>query len=147
LATIRSITPADRDEWLRMRRALWGGDDHAREIDAWFANPPAGTAVFVAQRNEGKLAGFLEVRIRSHADGCESSPVAYIEGWYVDPDCRRRGIGRQLVEAAEQWARQHHLTEIASDCLIDNDISHHAHQALGYAEVDRVIQFRKRLKG
>lgn len=32
------------------------------------------------------------------ADGCESSPVAFLEGWYVDADTRGKGVGRQPAE-------------------------------------------------
>ena len=61
------------------------------------------------------------------AEGCTTSPVAYIEGWYVDPDLRRRNVGSQLVHAAEEWTRRQGLTEIASDTQIDNTVSIHAH--------------------
>ena len=80
-----------------------------------------------------------------HAEGCTISPVAYIEGWYVDPDLRRRKVGSQLVFAAEEWAKGQGFTEIASDTQIENAISITAHTALGYAEVDRIVCFRKRL--
>ena len=35
------------------------------------------------------------------ADGCTTHPVGYVEGWYVDPDVRRKGVGKALVAAAE----------------------------------------------
>ncbi len=54
-------------------------------------------AVFVAVRDDGSACGFVEVGERSYAEGCESSPVPYIEAWYVDPDVRRRGVGRALL--------------------------------------------------
>ena len=57
--------------------------------------------VFVAERPGGGLCGFLEAALRSRADGCDSTPVAYIGGWYVDEDVRRHGVGRALVEEAE----------------------------------------------
>jgi aminoglycoside 6'-N-acetyltransferase I len=71
--------------------------------------------------------------------------VGYIEAWYVDPDARRIGLGRALLAAAEAWARERGYQEMASDALLDNDVSHAAHRRLGYQEVDRVVQFRKNL--
>ena len=148
---IRSVASSDQLEWLRMREALWPseaagrGDEHDREIPAFFANADPALAVFVAVRPDGSLGGFLEAGTRPYADGCDSSPVGYIEGWYVDPDLRRTGMGRDLVHAAEAWARSLGLTEMASDAEIENSVSLHAHAALGYEEVGRVVQFRKKL--
>lgn len=101
--------------------------------------------VFVAERDDGSLAGFVEVGARPYADGCDTSPVGYIEAWYVDPDVRRRGFGRALLAAAEQWAHDRGYREMASDSSLDNVISHAAHRRAGYEEVDRVMQFRKTL--
>lgn len=92
------------------------------------------------------LVGFLEVDLRSHADGCNpSQPVGYIEGWYVAVDHRHRGVGRKLLVRAEDWARSQRCVEIASDAIIDNELSQRAHEALGYEVVDRCVHYRKRL--
>lgn len=105
----------------------------------------ADAEVFVVDRGDGGLAGFLEVGTRPYADGCDTSPVAYLEAWYVDPDVRRQGHGRALVAAGERWARGHGYREMASDTQLDNVISQAAHRQAGYHEVDRVVQFRKDL--
>ena len=76
--------------------------------------------VFIAEREDGSVAGFVEVGSRPYADGCETSPVGYIEAWYVDPDVRRSGYGRGLLKAAENWARSRGYHEMASDALLDN---------------------------
>jgi aminoglycoside 6'-N-acetyltransferase I len=109
------------------------------------ARPDA--AVFIAERPDGSTAGFVEVGARPYADGCDTSPVGYVEAWYVDPDVRRAGVGRALLAAAEEWARGRGYREMASDTLLDNEVSHAAHRAAGYEEVDRVVQFRKVLTG
>ena len=147
---IRRLRVSDRNEWLRMRRALWPGsrDDHPREIAKYFARPPKKKPVFVAEQPNGKLAGFLEANIRESADGCDTSRdcgIGYIEGWWVDADARQRGIGGKLVRAAEQWARKTGCREMASDCVIGNRVSLKAHLALGYREVERAIHFCKKL--
>ena len=103
-------------------------------------------AVFVVDRENGTLAGFVEVGTRSIADGCKPNPVGYIEAWYVDPDIRQSGYGRQLIEAAEDWAREQGYSEMASDALIDNEVSHAAHRKIGFEEVSRVITYRKSLE-
>ncbi len=145
--TIRRVTAADAPEWVRMRRALWPDDTHDAEVRAFFAAPEPDAAVFVAERRGGGLAGFLEAGTRSVAEGCVSRPVAYVEGWYVDPDVRRQRVGAALMRAAETWARVGGFREIASDARLDNAVSHAAHRALGFAEVERIVCFRRALDG
>ena len=134
-----------------MRSCLYPDVD-PDEINQWFAASESGgthlvgIAVLVADRGDGRLAGFVEIGSRTYAEGCISSPVAFLEGWYVDPDARRRGLGRQLVEAAESWAIERGFFEIASDTELENEISLKAHTALGYEEVERQICFRKQLR-
>ncbi len=144
---IRRVEPRDKDEWLRMRRALWPEcplEKHLFEM-AEYSSDEQRLATFVAIRAGGGLCGFLEASIRPFADACESRPVGYIEGWYVDADARLQGIGRELVRAAEAWAVTHGCTEMASDCAIGNEPSLQAHLALGYVEAQRLIHFKKSL--
>ena len=72
--------------------------------------------------------------------------MGYIEGWYVKSEFRRQGVGRQLVHAAEEWARSRGCTEMGSDSLLSNVDGQRAHVQLGYEEVDRVVTFRKALR-
>jgi aminoglycoside 6'-N-acetyltransferase I len=144
--TIRGPRGSDHPEWLRMRRTLWDDcpdDQQVREMREILASDTE--EVFVAERPGGGLCGFLEAAIRSRANGCDSTPVGYIEGWYVDEDVRRQGVGRALVEAAEGWARSKGCRQMASDAELWNDVSHQAHEALGYEEVARLVLFRKDL--
>ncbi|GAB4489728.1 MAG: GNAT family N-acetyltransferase [Anaerolineales bacterium] len=143
---IRRAEPGDWDEWLRMRCALWGdasAEEHEAEMRDILADPDS--PVFVAARPTGLLGGFLEGGVRKYADGCDSSPVGYIEGWYVDADLRCQGLGGALVQAMEAWARKRGLTEMASDTWIENETSIAAHKRLGYEEAERLVHFVKRL--
>jgi aminoglycoside 6'-N-acetyltransferase I len=145
---VRPYRDRDLEEWLRLRRALWPelsapAVDQPEDAAVWLRRPDA--AVFVAERPTGGLAGFVEVGERVYADGCDTSPVAYLEGWFVDPDLRKSGMGAALVRAAEAWARERGYKEFASDALLDNTTSHAAHLALGFTEVERAIRYRKPL--
>jgi aminoglycoside 6'-N-acetyltransferase I len=143
---IRRYRPQDYPEWLRMRLALWpdgSEEEWQAEMSAILSDPQQ--PVFVAERPDGKLGGFLEVSLRKYADGCDTSPVGYLEGWYVDNDLRRKGVGAQLVRTAEEWARSQGCTEMGSDTGIENLTSFRAHLALGYEEAERLIHFRKSL--
>ena len=143
----RAIEDSDRADWLRMRCALWPDvppDDLARAVAASLAPAPRG-AVFVVPRTGGGLGGFVEVSLRDVAEGASSSPVGYVEAWYVDTDLRGRGLGRALVTAAEGWARAQGCTEMGSDADLENEASHRAHRALGYRETERLVTFLKPL--
>lgn len=140
----RPYRDTDWSEWLRMSVALFPphpAEAHAGDMRAF--RERADAEVFVIERADGSLAGFVEVGARPYADGCETSPVGYIEAWYVDPDVRRQGYGKALLTAAESWARTRGYREMASDATLDNTVSHAAHRRAGYEEVDRVVQFRK----
>ena len=141
---IRRAVAGDRDEWVRMRAVLWPDctlDQHCEEVDDYLREKAA--VAFVAARPDGRLAGFVESTIRPQAECCDTRPVGYVEGWYVDADVRRHGVGRRLVRAAERWARGLGCTEMGSDCLLENDVSLRAHLAMGYEERERLIHFRR----
>ena len=130
-----------------MRRSLWptSSSDHEFEIAAFFGVGIRGIdAVFVAEL-DGKLIGFAELSIRPWAEGCRSSNVAYLEGWYVDRDDRRAGVGALLICEAERWARSRGCSEFASDAEADNADSREAHAGVGFEEVGLVRCFRKGL--
>jgi len=141
---IRAYRDSDWPAWLRLSLALFP-EHSAEELESGMREHRARSdaEVFVAEREDGSVAGFVEVGARPYADGCETSPVGYIEAWYVDPDARSKGYGRALLEAAEEWARGRGYREIASDAQLNNEISYAAHRRAGYAEVDRIVQFRK----
>ena len=129
-----------------MNRALFPGitlEEDEAEMRQTLERDDA--VVLVLDRDDGTLAGYVEAGERSIVDGCLSSPVGYIEAWYVDPDVRRSGNGAALIRAAEDWARERGYTEMGSDALLDNEVSHRAHERIGFTEVDRVVNYRKDL--
>ncbi|HVS02622.1 MAG TPA: GNAT family N-acetyltransferase, partial [Thermoanaerobaculia bacterium] len=89
--------------------------------------------------------GFLEVALRYWSEGCVTTPVGYLEGWYVRPQHRRQGIGSALLAAAEGWARQRSALEMASDTELADADSRRLHREMGYQEVAERVHFRKHL--
>jgi len=144
--TIREIRETEQPDWVRLREALWPGSlsDHDIETRKYFEGRATTLLVFVAEA-ERRLVGFLELDFRPYAPACSSSPVPFIEGWYVEPSWRGRGIGRALVEAAAGRARKMGYTEIASDAELDNADGIAAHRAVGFEEVERVVCSRRSL--
>jgi aminoglycoside 6'-N-acetyltransferase I len=129
-----------------MRCDLWpeeGVIEHGAEIDAFFAGTlKMPLAVLIALDGSGAI-GFAELSIRAYAEDCVTDRVAYLEGWYVVPHARRRGVGRALVVAAEQWAVNQGCTEFGSDALLENELSATAHRALGFEETVQIRCFKK----
>jgi len=149
---IRPGGPPDIERLSRLREDLWPespASEHARELTSLFAGTLNGAlpvAVYVAETADGDLAGFLEIGLRSHADGCDSrQPVAFVEGWFVVERYRRRGVGRRLLAAAESWARRQGCIEMASDTWVDRLVSQRVHDALDFEVVDRCVHYRKPL--
>ena len=145
-ATVREIAGRDRAEWVRLRDALWPGSlwDHDVETRKYFDQRGSALIVLVAEVEE-RIVGFLEMDFRPYAPGCTSSPVPFIEGWYVEPAWQRRGIGRALVNAAEARARTMGYIEMGSDAELGNEDGLAAHRAVGYEEVERIVCFRRSL--
>lgn len=136
----------DFERWQNVRRKLWAHttDEENREYFADFLNNPEKLLVVIAETETSDLAGFLEAGIRQdYVEGCETVRVGYIEGWFVEAEFRRQQVGRQLVEFAENWAREQGCEEMGSDCDLDNEVSLSAHLRVGYTEVGRSIHFKK----
>ncbi len=151
-AHVRLATSQDLSALADMQHALWPDgtrEEHEAEARAIVEGKPPSTlplVLFVAEL-EQTVVGFIEVGLRSHADGCDGTrPVGFIEGWYVIPEHRGLGIGASLMEAAEEWSRTHGCHEMASDTWADNKPSEDAHIALGFKIVDTCVHFRKSLE-
>jgi aminoglycoside 6'-N-acetyltransferase I len=144
---IRSIRPEEHAAWLELRILLW--PDHTRqelaEDQRRLLRKLDHNEVFVAVLPSSELIGFAEVSVREWAEGCDTEPVGYLEGWYVQPAHRLSGIGRRLVEAAEGWALSKGCTEMGSDAELWNEAGQRAHQALGFEEANRVVCFSKKI--
>lgn len=143
---VRQLEPQDAPQWLTLRQRLWPQYSAAlqqREM-ATIAGDTQRQAVFVAVHGD-QIVGFVEVSLHPHAIGCESAPVGYVEGWYVEPEFRRGGVGTRLLAAGEAWATAHGCREMASDTQVDNAVSRAAHRAAGYGEVETLIHFRRLL--
>ena len=142
--TIRELTSADRAAWCRMRRLLWPDETvHAHDAaineilhakDAWG---------FIAEAADNEPLGFAEISIRKAANGCESQPVPFLEGIWVEPRFRRRRIGARLIGDIETFLKSQGFCELGSDSLIENQGAHDAHAGWGFSETERVVYFRK----
>jgi aminoglycoside 6'-N-acetyltransferase I len=142
--TIREMRAADQRVWAEMRTALWSTESlqaHASSIDELLASGESWG--FVAETPDGTAAGFAEIAIRKYANGCDTRPVAFLEGIWVKAHFRRQGIGARLILHAETFLTSRGFRELGSDALLDNLGSQAAHLAWGFSETETVVYFRK----
>jgi aminoglycoside 6'-N-acetyltransferase I len=145
---IAPLTSTPDPHWLLLRKALWPDAtdaEHEEEI-AGFVAEPARFGQFIARSSAGEPLGLAEVSLRcDYVNGTQTSPVAFLEGLYVAPHVRRRGIARALLREVKAWARERACSELASDTTMDNALSQCVHLSLGFSETERVVYFNLEL--
>ena len=142
---VRKATTVDTLALAELACCMWGGtaDEREPEFAELTASPEA--ACFLSLDGD-KAVGFAQCQLRhDYVEGCETSPVGFLEGVYVNDAYRRSGVARALLSACEEWARSVGCSEFASDCEIDNHDSLAWHLKNGFAEMGRTIWFAKKL--
>lgn len=146
--TIQRCDSAEQPGWLDLREALWPADTRAEHMAemASFTTDAQRYVQFIAYDEHNLAVGFVEASLRNdYVNGAHTSPVAFLEGIYVVPQYRRWHIAAQLLSSVVKWATSRGCQELASDALLDNEISHSVHKALGFEETGRVVFFLKAL--
>ena len=85
-------------------------------------------AVFVAV-NEGRVVGFIHICV---IETLEHEPRGEIRALSVDEKHRSVGIGAQLVDRAEQWARERRLLKVRVRSNVKRDRARTFYERLGY---------------
>lgn len=143
---IARMQASDIDALADLALELW--PDHSREeMGSEMAPLLAATdAAVFGWQEEGRWEAFAQCQLRhDYVEGCETSPVGYLEGIYVREPLRGRGVARALLAACQAWAKARGCAEFASDCELSNEDSLRFHLAAGFQEADRIICFAKRL--
>lgn len=92
------------------------------------------------------IVGFIQLSVRvDYVEGSEATPVAYIEGIYVEEEARRSGVAKDLAAFAEKWGKDRGCKEIASDCELNNTLSIDFHEGIGFKEANRIVCFIKKI--
>jgi aminoglycoside 6'-N-acetyltransferase I len=142
---IRTATDNDREIWLKLRKIVYTDctdDFHEEDINIWMRDDDK--ECFFLEVN-GRVAGFLEASLRNVVDGCLTSPVGFMEGICLFPEFRGQGLSKELMAVAEDWMRDKGCTEMGSDADLENEKAIQFHQAIGFEETFRIVQFKKKL--
>ncbi|WP_320203789.1 aminoglycoside 6'-N-acetyltransferase [Agrobacterium rosae] len=142
-------TVEDVEPWAELRVELWPHHSleyHRVELGRAFLSENGEAVAFIARNVANEAVGFAEATLRhDYVNGCSSSPVLFLEGIYVRPFHRRKGIARSLCDAIAGWGKSLGCVEFGSDARLENSASHALHTALGFEETQRVVFFRKPL--
>ena len=145
---IEACESTEHPGWLRLRQALWPEcprEQHFSEMSSFVADPQR-HGQFLAYSASREAVGLVEASVRhEHVNGTESSPVAFLEGLYVVPQARRKGVAASLVARVCEWARGAGCRELASEAVLENSIAPVVHRALGFEQTERVVFFRRKL--
>ena len=145
-----SIVSADMSnlkEWTDLALLLFPESSFDEEIDLHKKILQSKNEEGLLYQKDGRYVGFMNLSIRSdYVNGTDTSPVVFVEAIYILPDYRHRGIGRKFIEYAEKYAKDRGITQLASDCYIDNDLSERFHKSCGFIEKERVICFVKNVE-
>ncbi len=129
--TIRSALPADEDAVVALWRACGLAVPHNDpRADFRFAAGKAGSDVLVGV-DGAAIVGSVMVGHDGH------------RGWLYylasDPDRRRRGIGRRMVEAAEGWLRRRGVVKVQLMVRDTNTKVVSFYERLGFETAPRVV--------
>lgn len=145
--TVFEVTEESFTPWLALGLELWPGHsaEELAEVFLDVLHSEKETAFLYKAGNE--YAGFINVSIRSdYVEGSDSSPVGFVEGIFVKEAHRKKGIARELVKRAEEWALGRGCTQMGSDIEITNNNSYDFHTKIGFKEANRIICFIKDIK-
>ena len=133
-APVLTIAPID-DADIAAMIALWQRCGLTRP---W--NDPAAD---IALARQGENAAVLAGR---HGDAIVASALVGHDGhrgWVyyvaVDPDCRHRGYGRIMMDAAESWLRERGIEKLQLMVRPDNNQVQAFYHSLGYLEQERIV--------
>lgn len=94
--------------------------------------PRLGTAIFIAQDDQGTAFGFIH--LQAGKDYYYQEPHGHIADLIIAADGEGRGIGRALMEKAEDWARSQGFRRLTLNVFAQNVRARELYQRLGYGE-------------
>ncbi|KPJ60155.1 MAG: hypothetical protein AMJ46_07435 [Latescibacteria bacterium DG_63] len=95
---------------------------------------------FVAESSHGEIVGFVHAYLRLLI---ESGLRAEVGGLIVDEEYRRTGIGRLLMETAEQWARDRGCWAVHLRSNVVREGARVFYEKIGYTVIKKQQVFQK----
>ena len=97
------------------------------------------STIFVSINDDASLNGFVQL----YPSFCSVSmiPILILYDLFVDPDIRTKGIGRSLMNKAEQYAQENGFKRLELSTAKDNFIGQSLYESLGYEVDDEFLQY------
>ena len=145
---IKTLSPEYLGQWVRLRQQLWPEQNAEQHLNEGLDILASAQHISYVLLNDQQYAiAFADAAIRhDYVNGCQTSPVVFIEGIYVEPQWRLKKCAKKLIRAIEQWGKNNGCSEIASDAELDNTSSHKMHQKLGFKITEKVVFFQKNIE-
>ena len=140
---IVKVTKENQNIWAELCVSLWPNHTAESFIQERNNNNYQNEFLFMVK---DEAAAFISLSLRNdYVEGTKTSPVGYLEGIYVKPKFRNQGIAKELVEYAKKWFAKKGCSELASDCLIENEVSRKFHNRIGFKEVNTIVCFTMKI--
>lgn len=142
--TIRTAIAADREASLALLPELsdfdvpayrnpdhtWHGD--AKLLEQFFKQQTPDTHALVYEDAQTNIQGISIYTMRSEL--LSGEPSAHLEVLVVNPDARRQGIGKRLIEATETTAKALGATSLTLHVFANNKRARSLYQACEFKE-------------
>ncbi len=142
--TIETLTQQNLNDLVHLVIKLWPDCTFDQELKNYERILQSENETVFLGTLQKRYVAFIHLKLRTdYVEGSNTSPVAYIEGLYVEPEFRKSDIGRTLVRAGESWGKEMGCTQYASDAEEGNDQSIKFHKKVGFKEANRIVCFSK----
>ncbi|HBL85478.1 MAG: hypothetical protein A2Y17_06170 [Clostridiales bacterium GWF2_38_85] len=142
----RIAKQSDIDKLIKLMLLLYKNTSYEELLAEIEPDIESNNFVFFLALDNGKFVGFSHCAVRhDYVEGTNGGNVGYLEGIFVLPEYRRKGIAKHLLALCEGWSREKGCKEFASDCEIGNTESYNFHIKMNFSEANRVICFAKRI--
>lgn len=144
MESIKEANEHDLDSLTELAIALWPENEFSelrKEFEQLLNSDKDKVIVCLMH---AQLIAFIHISVRSdYVEGSQDSPTGFVEGIYVEPEYRKRGISKKLIKEGESWLKTKGCSQIGSDIEQSNITSYHFHKSVGFKEVNRLIAFIK----
>lgn len=114
-------------------------DDYRRGRQHPTGTPPADRETLVAEL-DGRVVGVVDVRIAHPGGSHRPLRYGYVAEIAVAAGARRRGVGAELLRAAEAWSRERGCTYAVLDYNTHNDDARRFYRdRMGYRPAGEIV--------